>query len=379
MNLDPTIAESIVENLKDIINHEINLFDTTGTIIASTDRSRTGTNHEGASLVIKTMEPLVIDDEHQFRGARHGINLPVIFNDSVVAVIGITGEPAEVEPFGVVIKKMTEILIRENWNIIEQYDRRSRLTSLVNMLKLRHHDAELVAYYASVMQIDLNRSRVAIVGRVAAESGELVDYGPLYTTTSMRFQQLKSSFFAFTDREICLFVDERSSHAVPTLIEGIRLDAQRVLRRPIRFGIGMPAAASSDYWRSYAEATRALSWLEFSGGDDFVSHYDGMDLGLIVSSTPEDEARRLVDHVFGGLSDEEVDGFQEVFDSYTRHNGSIVHSAEELYLHKNTLQNRLNKIADKTGYNPRELSGYAVLSMAFVLRRYLRRAEHALR
>ena len=379
MNLDPKIAENIVTSLKNIVNHEINLFDTTGTIIASTDRSRTGTSHEGASLVIKTMEPLLIDDEHQFRGARHGINLPVIFNDSVVAVIGITGEPAEVEPFGVVIKKMTEILIRENWNIIEQYDRRSRLTSLVNMLKLRHHDFELVAYYASVMQIDLSRSRVAIVGRISAGPGEVVDYGPLYTTTNMRFQQLKTSFFAFTDREICLFIDEGSSHAVPALIEGIRLDAQRVLRRPIRFGIGMPAESSTLYWRSYAEANRALSWLEFTGGSDFVSHYDGMDLGLIVSSTPVEEARRLVDHVFGGLSEDEVDGFQEVFDSYTRHNGSIVHSAEELYLHKNTLQNRLNKIADKTGYNPRELSGYSVLCMAFMLRRYLHRSDPATR
>lgn len=377
MNLDPKIAESIVTSLKNIINHEINLFDTTGTIIASTDRSRTGTNHEGASLVIRTMEPLVIDDEHRFRGARHGINLPVIFNDSVVAVIGITGEPEEVEPFGLVVKKMTEILIRENWNIIEQYDRRSRLTSLVNMLKLRHHDLELVAYYASVMQIDLGRPRVAVVGRVSPEQGEVVDYSPLYTTTSMRLQHLKTSFFAFTDREICLFVDEGSSHAVPALLEGIQQDAQRLLHRPIRFGIGMPAETSALYWRSYEEADRALSWLEFSGGDDFVSHYDGMDLGLVVSSIPEEGAQRLVDHVFGGLSSDEVDGFERVFVSYTNHNGSIVHSAEELYLHKNTLQNRLNKIADKTGYNPRELSGYAVLYMAFLLRRYLGRPDAA--
>ena len=44
MNLDPQIAETIVTNLKDVINHEINLFDTTGTIIASTDRTRIGTS-----------------------------------------------------------------------------------------------------------------------------------------------------------------------------------------------------------------------------------------------------------------------------------------------------------------------------------------------
>ena len=79
-----------------------------------------------------------------------------------------------------------------------------------------------------------------------------------------------------------------------------------------------------------------------------------------------------MNHVFGDLSDKEIDDFQVVFDSYTRHNGSITHSADELFLHKNTLQNRLNKIARMTGYNPRDLSDYAVLSMAFKLRSYLR-------
>lgn len=56
-----------------------------------------------------------------------------------------------------------------------------------------------------------------------------------------------------------------------------------------------------------------------------------------------------------------------------RHNSSIVHRAEELFLHKNTLQNRLNKIADKTGYNPRRITDFTPLTMAFLLRRYLKR------
>ena len=104
MNLDPQIAETIVTNLKDVINHEINLFDTTGTIIASTDRTRIGTSHDGARLAIKTKKTISIDRENEYRGARHGINVPVMFNDQVVAVIGITGERSEVEPFGNVIK-----------------------------------------------------------------------------------------------------------------------------------------------------------------------------------------------------------------------------------------------------------------------------------
>ncbi|MDM8301980.1 CdaR family transcriptional regulator [Collinsella tanakaei] len=374
MNLDPHIAETIVTTLKDVINHEINLFDTTGTIIASTVRSRIGTGHDGARLAIRTKQTVAINDEHEFRGAKHGINVPVVFNDSVVAVIGITGERAEVEPLGNVIKKMTEILIRENWDLVVQYDQRARVSNLVSMLKLKHHDDELVAYYGSILRIDLNRPRIAIVGRADFGEDEIPDYDSIYSMLHARFQQLKTSFFAISEREVCLFVDERDERAVSSLLEGIREDAKRTLRKSIRFGIGMAAESSSDYWRSYDEACRALEWIEFSN-DTYVGRYDSMDLGLIVSSVPREEAERLVDHVFHGLSDDEIDAFQVVFEAYSRHNGSIVHCADELFLHKNTLQNRLNKIADKTGYNPRKLPGFAVLTMAFLLRRYLKRSR----
>ncbi len=374
MNLDPQIAETIVNNLKDVINHEINLFDTSGTIIASTVRSRIGTGHDGARLAIKNKQTVTIDNEHEFRGAKHGINIPVIFNDSVVAVIGITGERSEVEPFGVVIKKMTEILIRENWDQAVQYDRRSRVSNLVNMLRMRHHDDELIAYYATMLQIDLNRPRIAVVGRAPVNEGEILDYDSLYSMVHARFQQHKTSFFAFTEREIRMFIDVRDERALNSLLEGIQQDCQRILHRQMFFGVGQSANSGSDYWRSYEEAQRALDWAEFTQGDA-IERYDSMDLGLVVSSVPREEAERLVNHVFSGLTDKEIDDFQVVFEAYSRHNGSIVHCAEELFLHKNTLQNRLNKIADKTGYNPRKLSGFAVLTMAFLLRRYLKRTD----
>lgn len=372
MNLDPQIAETIVNNLKDVINHEINLFDTTGTIIASTDRSRIGTTHEGALLAIETKQAVVIDSEHEYRGAKHGINAPVMFNDSVVAGIGITGDRSEVEPFIKVIKKMTEILIRENWDIVEQYDRRTRMSNLVNLLKLRHFDPELAAYHASTLRVDLGLPRIAVLGRATSTDGDAPDYEPIYSMVHARFQQLKTSLFAFSEHGICMFIDARDERSLNSLLMGIRDDAQRILGRDLTFGIGTATTSSADYSRSYEEAMRALDWYAFTDSVP-IGRYEDMDLGLVVSSVPREDALRLIQHVFGNLDEKEIDAFQMVFEAYSRHNGSIVHCADELFLHKNTLQNRLNKIADMTGYNPRKLSGFAVLTMAFLLRRYTRR------
>ena len=369
MNLDPQIAETIVDNLKDVINHEINLFDTTGTIIASTDRARIGTTHEGARLAAETQQPVPIDSEHQFKGARHGINVPVMFQDAAVAVIGITGERAEVEPFGNVIKKMTEILIRENWDHVEQYDRRVRIANLASILKLRHHDESLAAYYASLLQIDLDIPRIVLVGCARAEGDDAPDYNDLYAMLHARFQSFRTSFFAFLERDICMFIDARDEHRLPSLVERISDDAERVLGHPLIFGAGRPAPYGSVYWRSYDEACRALEWLAFKD-DDKLIRFEDMDLGLIISSVSQDSALQLVNHAFAGLSEREIEEYQEIFEAYVRHNGSIVHCADELYLHKNTLQNRLNKIAAKTGYNPRDLADHTVLTIAFMLHSY---------
>lgn len=377
MDLDPQIAETIVTNLKGIIDHEITLFDTTGTIIASTDRSRIGTSHDGARLVVRTKQTISIDDDHEYKGAKHGINVPVVFNDSVVAVIGITGRREEVEPFGNVIKKMTEILIRENWEQVARFDQRERLTSLVDQLKLRHHDPSLANRLASVLKIDLTLPRRCVVGRLVAGDGAACKTGEdatsesPYATVYARFQQLGSSFFSISGEDICMFVAEGDSRDLQKLLRGLQRDCEERLHLSLVCGIGDVATSPETYWRSYDEACKAADWLLFSRSGTLV-RYDELDYGIFITAVPAEDAERFERHVFDGLTDEEIDEFQTVFDAYTRHNGSIIHCADELFLHKNTLQNRLNKMARMTGYNPRELSDYAVLSVAFLLRRHLR-------
>ena len=371
MELDPQIAETIVTSLKDIINHEINLFDTTGTIIASTDRTRIGTSHDGARLVIRTKQTISIDSEREYRGAKHGINVPVLFNDSVVAVIGITGERAEVEPFGNVIKKMTEILIRENWDQVTRFDQRTRLASLIDQLKLRQHDPSLSNYLASVLGIDLSIPRRCVVGKLISPDGSKLvsatSESP-YSLAYSRFQHLRRSFFSASDDEIVMYVDQRDEAGLPRLLRSLQNDCDERLQLMLVVGIG---ETTDDYWRSYDEANKTVDWLLFSRSGTIASFGD-MDYGVFLASVPPEDAERLSRRVFSDLSDKEIDDYEELFDAYTRHNGSIVHCAEELFLHKNTLQNRLNKMASRTGYNPRKLADYAVLSVAFRLRRYAR-------
>lgn len=369
MNLDPKIAKSIVTSLKDVVNHEINLFDTTGRVVASTDASRVGTTHDAARLAAKTSQTVAVDDSGQFKGAKHGINVPVLFNGAVVAVVGMTGELDEVSSFGTIIGRMTEILIRENHDQVVRFDAMERFSNLVNLLVLKHHDHSLVDYLASVLNIDFSIPRKAVVGR-RADNERMDKIGDVYPILYARLSQEPGCFFSTTEKEVRIFANREGSK-LSTFVRNIHKDLENHLDAEFYFGVGDTAMSEEEYWRSYERASRALSWSLFKHEGN-VRFFESMDEGIVFTAIPKDESASFVNHVFGDLSDKEIDDFQVVFDSYARHNGSITHSADELFLHKNTLQNRLNKIARMTGYNPRDLSDYAVLSMAFKLRSYLR-------
>lgn len=374
MDLDPKIAETIVGSLKGIFSHEINLFDTTGTIIASTDKSRVGTGHEGARMVIRTQRPIVIDGDHEYQGAKHGINVPVVFNGAAVAVIGITGDADEVEPYGNLIRKMTEILLREQWEQVSRFDQRERVADLIRLLCLRRHDVDTVNYLADVLRIDLSRPRRCVVGRLSASvapTGDGATNGSdsIYTMLFLRFQELKHSFFSLQGNQVRMFIDQSDERRLVPSLRALENSIEQRNFGSVAFGIGDVEDDPDKYWLSYDEANKTADWLVYSHAGS-IARFCDMDIGMLLSSIGPEDARLFVQHVFGDLADAEIDAYEKVFSAYTRHNGSIARCAEELYLHKNTVQNRLNKMALETGYNPRNLADYSVLATAFELRRY---------
>ena len=372
MNIDQRIAQTIVENIKGIISYDINFFDTDGVMTASTDHSRIGSFHDAARLAAHDKRTVAVEHDEQFAGARSGVNAPVMLGDQVVAVIGITGERHEVEPFGNVIRKMTEILVRENLDQMTRFDQRMMQTNLVNLLTAERRDPSLTEYLASSLGIDLRRPRRAVVGRCTAKDASSSGRDGLYIILGEALATSKHALYSVSTQGFHILLDAAPDAPEPEpLLESLRGTLEQELGRGISIGVGNPQGDAEHYWLSHRQATTAVDWLRFTGRPG-VLDYDGLDYGLLVSAMPTEEAERFIGSVFAGVDDADIDAYHAVFDAYTRNNGAIGRAADELFLHKNTLQNRLNAIARHTGYNPRNLTNHAVLAAAFLLRDYLR-------
>ena len=102
--------QRIAEEVGATIKNDVNIMDRTGCIIASTDPQRIGALHVGAVNLMESQLPeLIVEKDCQ--GMKKGINLPLVIKDEIIGVVGITGDVDDVRTLGVVIKKITEILI----------------------------------------------------------------------------------------------------------------------------------------------------------------------------------------------------------------------------------------------------------------------------
>src|SRR5690625_4144959 len=112
--LTKEIAQDIVDQTMNILSYNINVMDRSGVIIGSGDQRRIGEMHEGAmnAIVQKRRVDIAVDQMKNLAGTKPGINLPIIFEDDIVGVIGISGDPNSISQFGEHVKLGAEVTLK---------------------------------------------------------------------------------------------------------------------------------------------------------------------------------------------------------------------------------------------------------------------------
>ena len=95
----------------------------------------------------------------------------------------------------------------------------------------------------------------------------------------------------------------------------------------------------------------------------FIEHYvlfDNLTLEIVLSSVSSENRKEFAEKTIRHLSDNE----KELLRTYFSLEMSLADTAEKLFLHKNTLQYKLNHIYKKCGLNPRKFRDAVLLYLA---------------
>lgn len=370
MQLSIQSAQRIVEEIGNIVGQNINMMDDQGYIIASTDPDRIGNFHAGARQIVdEKLSELYIAPEQASDSVRAGLNLPITHAREIVGVVGITGAYEQVIGYGQIVKKMTEILIRES---SEQDEKRLDLRVLSRFLEewvlgqgLLQPQALAERGLALGVDVTLHRRVMVLSARDLEHYTDTLAGQELLERVETAVAEVVEAeqgniILRNTARQVLLLRD-RSDGQLQKLAR--RLCELGRSRFHVRMAAGIDGRAENIH-RAYAQANRA--WRSARMSPEGVVAYDQVTLDLFVEDIPRTTKVEFLRKVFQDCPYEELAHWIGILEAYFDAEGSISRTADALYIHKNTLQYKLKKLCERTGFDVRKPSNAPVFYMSIL-------------
>jgi carbohydrate diacid regulator len=291
--------------------------------------------------------------------------------NEVVGVIGITGDKAEVEKYGLIIQRMTEILIKEAYlKEQENIHTESIRKYLEELLFSRKTDDNDLKIRGDLLGVDTSIPRIVVLSKVFNdEDKELVSPAineKILRSYKKHISNDENNLILQSGTNIILVLRMLSNKGIELLLNSIARDVKSKFDVSIYFSVGNSSNNPSSIKRSYKEAKKAMD-MNIAFRKEEIIYYSRLDLGLIINDVSENVSREYMGKVFRNMNSDEIEDYQELLQTFVKNNGSIKKTSEEYYIHKNTLQYRLNKLKDLTGHDPRTIEGIVVLYIAFLI------------
>ncbi len=352
------LAQQIVDTLKTVCDHDINFIDPEGVIRASTDPDRVGGYHVGGHEAARTGSIVTVQKDDPFRNLRWGINMPIRFHGRTEAVIGITGPPEEVRRYADLAQRLTLLLLREHEVDSRAYDLRAQTGHLVRALT--EHEQVDPEFLLDILRkngmTDDGGLWRTVLFRVKTVVGRpLMD---LETAIQGCMDRLGSSLYAFLyPGEFRLLLPEAHFSQRQALLAGLAGDFPENLQ----IAVGAPKRLL----RQDRSADSAKLLLRSLGPGRNYAVYERMGLELLLGSVGPTAGEVWLQSCLGKLDRADRD----LLALYFANELSLQETAHKLYLHKNTLQYRLNRIRARSGLDPRRFRDACAMYTALCLER----------
>lgn len=364
MKITQDVAKTIVNEISNTINKNVNLMDETGRIIASTASERVGTYHRGAQKIIQEkLDCLTIYTDQEYSGSRMGINMPIYFQGEIVGVIGITGEWDQISQYIQLIRKATEILLMESYlKNREQHDEASRREYVYKLLfDEADRLTEQFYQYGFSIGIDavLERACLAISfkdGKSGERPKQIYEHLDMAEKKVHEYQAEFKQILIYRElTQLIVFIPGKDGKDVKKTAEDMIKRISLPEGIEIRAGLDESLYSGADIRSGYTKACKSLL-VAMASDDDWLVCYSQLTLGLFVDEVSRATREEYVKRIFAFLPDEEIEKWVSLLEVFYRCEGSITETASELFIHKNTLQYQLKKLASITGHDPRSLS-----------------------
>lgn len=331
-----------------------------GVIIGSGDKKRINHIHEGALMVLKSGSSYEITHQQAdtLRGAKPGVNLPIFFNGEIVGVVGLTGLPEQIRNYGELVRMAAEMIFQEMILIEEiQWDERLKEEVVHQLLRQEEPLDSLFFDRANRFDINLYLPRVALI--VTADNRhKAMKLVKKYITNNDLYAMLSDGVVILKSTE----AGSASSYAE-------QLEKQlRASGMVCKLAAGSVQPDFKGLRVSYQQAKDTLAvGSKLHPEVSFYCYSDFQIPVLLRQRAGFQENHNLFDHYEKLKEYDKKKELIETLTVYIEENGEGSTAAKKLFIHRNTLSYRLDKIQSITGKDPRKVKDLLELYVALLL------------
>lgn len=373
------ISQLIVDNTSNIIEYPISISDNKGIIIGSSDTGRLGSFHQASLEIVerKTTIAYEVDEAKKLDNVLPGVAAPIMINHEPIGVLGIVGEPAEVWKYAQLVKSHVELMcheyLKKELNAIESKTLDNLIRYLLNSQK--QEDMEYSIRYAKMLgynlESDHNRICLLIQFEIDLNASHLAKDGQISDKYSWpflqnNFSEILSYYLADSKEDILSpltldqfllikVVNKEESHDL--FIKRLEYKIQRLLRYlenenncTASISIGSSEKGALGIKVSYQAALQALTAGKQSNRSPKIFYYNdwniifellGNGLNQYVNERLHEKLEDFINHVNFPI-------LAQTFLAYCKCSMNMSETARMLFLHRNSLVYRMEKINELT-------------------------------
>lgn len=354
------LFQNLIYQIKEIIDHEFGIMDETGLILACSNEEKVGQVDPAAAAVAASKTANVVVDGVTYQ--------KVYVRNKPEFITFIRSDSEESRKYlSLVSINVTNIRIYHE----EKFDRSNFIKNII-MDNILPGDIPL---RAKELHLSSNAYRVAIL--VKTEGSK--DVYPHEVIQSLLANRSKDFVVALDDENTVLIKELKTGDDYKEVEKTAKmivdtLNTELMIKAFI--GIGSIVDNIRDIGRSVKEAQTAIQVGSIFESEKLIVNYNKLGIGRLIYQLPTTLCKLFLKEVFkedsfNCLDAETLLTIQKFFEN----NLNVSETSRQLYVHRNTLVYRLDKIQKLTGLDIRKFDDAIIFKVSMLVRKYLEKSE----
>ncbi len=353
------ILQNTIDGLKAITRIDLCIVDTDGKVLATSFPEADGYEEAVLSFVVSPADRQVISGCQFFK---------VLDDGQLEYVLLVKGGSED----GYMIGKIAVFQIQ---NLIIAYKERFDKDNFIKNLLL--DNLLLVDIYnrAKKLHIDTEAKRIVFLIETKHEK----DSNALETVRTLFATRTKDFITAVDEKSIIIVREVRSNESYKELEQTAyvvldTLNAEAMSK--VRVSYGTIVSSLKEVSRSYKEAKMALDVGRIFYSDRNVVAYSNLGIGRLIYQLPIPLCKMFIKEIFGNKSPDDFDEETvSTINKFFENSLNVSETARQLFIHRNTLVYRLDKIEKSTGLDLRVFEDAITFKIALMVVKYMKYME----